>query len=323
MSDIVFDFLKRHSSLVITTHDNADADGLGAEMVFYEIAVSMGKQVRVINSQSVPEIFRFIDWRKIIENWNDAQDKLPKDAAMIILDTSDEYNIGKLKDFIPQAAEVMIIDHHEPNKFNTLKGLINSTASSTCEMMVELALKAGIKLSRETAVAAYAGIVYDSGFFAYPKTTINTFKAAIALMESGVKPYEIYRELNENASINSLNLQKAVLSTLEIHNKGRVAVQMLRKEDLLASGANYDAAEGFVNIPLKCKEVLVSVLVKENKEGNVRCSLRSKGSVNVSSIAQSLGGGGHVSAAGFKSSINMDDTLGLVLGKINEELEKV
>ena len=322
MPDIVFDFLKRHSSLVITTHDNPDADGLGAEMAFFEIAASMGKQVRIINSQSVPEIFRFMDKGNIIENWNEAQDNPPQNAALIILDTSDEYNIGKLKEFIPQASEVMVIDHHEPNKFATLKGLINSAASSTSEMIVELSLAAGITLSHEAAVAAYAGIVYDSGFFAYPKTTVNTFKAAITLLEAGVKPYDVYRELNENASINSLNLQKAVLSTLEIHNKGRVAVQMLRKEDLLASGANYDAAEGFVNIPLKCREVIVSVLVKENKEGNVRCSLRSKGSVNVSKIAQSLGGGGHVSAAGFKSSINMDDTLGLVLGRINEELEK-
>ena len=319
---MVFDFLKRHSSLVITTHDNADADGLGAELAFSEIAVSMGNQVRIVNAQPIPDFFRFIDKNNVIESWDEAEKKLPKGAGMVILDTSDEYNIGTLKDFIPRAAEVMVIDHHEPNKFCTLKGYIDHTASSTCEMVTELVLEAGVTLSLGAAMAAYAGIVYDSGFFAYPKTTIRTFKAAISLLEAGVNPNEIFRELNENATINSLNLQKAVLSTLEVHNRGRVAVQMLRKEDLLASGAKYESADGFVNIPLKCREIQVSVLLKETKEGNVRCSLRSKGGVNVSKIAQSLGGGGHVSASGFKSSINIDDTLGVVLKKINEELEK-
>jgi len=322
MSDIVFEFLNRYSSLVVTTHDNVDADGIGAEKVFLEFARSLGKQIRIINSSPVPDSYRFMDRENAIECWEEARDKLPEDAAMVILDTADEYNIGKLKEFIPRTAEVMVIDHHEPNKFSKLKGYIDQTASSTCEMMVELVLKAGIKLSPETAVAAYAGIVYDSGFFAYSKTTIRTFRAALALIEAGVKPYEIYRELNENANSSSLLLQKAVLSTLEIHNKGRVAVQMLRRDDLLTSGASYETAESFVNIPLKCKEIVVSVLVKENKEGNIRCSLRSKGGVNVSKIAQGLGGGGHVSAAGFKSSLSIDDTLGVVLEKISEELEK-
>ena len=320
MADIVFDFLKRNTSLVITTHDNADADGLGAEIAFSEIAISMGKKVRIINSQPVPENFRFIDKDNAIESWEEAENNLPESAAMVILDTSDEYNIGTLKEFIPQAVEVMVIDHHEPNKFSKLKGYTDNTASSTCEIIVELALEAGITLSGKSAAAAYAGIVYDSGFFAYPKTTIQTFKAAIILLEAGVKPNEIYRELNETANISSLTLQKAVFSTLELHNNGRVAVQKLRKEDLLACGANYEASEGFVNIPLRCRDILVSVFVKENKEGNIRCSLRSKGSVNVSKIAQSLGGGGHVSAAGFKSKANMDDTLALVLKKVNKEL---
>jgi len=189
-------------------------------------------------------------------------------------------------------------------------------------MMVELALKDGVVLTPECARAAYAGIVYDTGFFAYSKTTERTFRAALALVEAGVKPYEIYREMNENASTGSLLLQKQVLSTLKIQNQGRVAVQMLRKEDLETTGAHYEDAENFINVPLKSREVEVSVLIKENREGQTRCSLRSKGSINVSKIAQALGGGGHVSAAGFKSSLGPNETLEKVLEKVSEALDK-
>ena len=317
MANEFFEFLKRHSSLLVTTHRDADPDGLGAEKVFSQIALSMGKQFRIINPDPISERFKFLDPGNIIESWEG--NSLPKEAALIILDTADEYNIGNLKDYLHSAKEVFVVDHHEPSAFNTLKGYIDPTASSTSEIMVEMALNAGIKIESECAKAAYTGIVYDSGFFAYPKTTTRTYKAALALVESGVNPNEIYRRLNENTSLNSLKLQKAVLSTLEIH--GNIAVQILRKTDLENSGALYEDAENFINIPMKCRDIEVSIVVKENREGNVRCSLRSKGSVNVSKIAQSLGGGGHLTAAGFKSSFNVEETLAITLKKINETMD--
>jgi phosphoesterase RecJ-like protein len=79
-------------------------------------------------------------------------------------------------------------------------------------------------------------------------------------------------------------------------------------------------AEGFVNTPLKAREIAVSVLVKETPEGAVRCSLRSRGAVNVSKIAQDFGGGGHVSAAGFRSELGLEETLAAALKKIERAL---
>jgi phosphoesterase RecJ-like protein len=118
-------------------------------------------------------------------------------------------------------------------------------------------------------------------------------------------------------------LKKQILSTLEIYAGGRVAVLILRKEDLVSTGANFEDAETFINIPLRAKEIVVSILVKENLEGNVRCSLRSKGAVNVSKVAQQFGGGGHVTAAGFKSAHGIEETLNEVLKKVEPLLEKV
>ena len=320
MFNAVFEFLSKYSSLIVTTHDIADADGLGAEKVFAQMLKTMGKQARIVNSSPVPDNFRFIDRDATVETWENARETLPPEAALVMLDTADEYNIGELKNLIPKAPEVFVIDHHEPNQFCTFKGFFDSTASSTSELAVELAQAAGVKLTFESAAAAYAGIVYDTGFFAFPKTTARTFRVALSLVEAGVNPNAIYQELNENASTGMILLQKAVLSTLEIHMQGRVAVQVLRKEDLESSGARFEDAENFINVPLKSREIEVSIMIKENREGQIRCSLRSKGKVNVSRIAQSLGGGGHVSAAGFKSSMGAEETLATVLAKVKQAL---
>ena len=318
----VFEFLERHSSLIITTHDPADPDGLGSEKAFFHIAKSLGKQARIINSSPIPEKYRFMDSDNTMETWKNVQESIIRKSALVIMDTADEYNIGEIRELIPYVSEAFVIDHHEPNKFCILKGYIDNTASSTSEIVTELAQAAGIGLTRECAVAAYTGIVYDTGFFAYSKTSARTFKAVLTLMEAGVKPYEVYQEINENASTGALLLQKKVLSTLEICNQGRVAVQMLRKEDLETTGAYFEDAENFINVPLKSRDIEVSVLIKQNREGQTRCSLRSKGRVNVSKIAQSLGGGGHVSAAGFKSSLDPEETLAVVLTRVNEALDK-
>jgi phosphoesterase RecJ-like protein len=309
--------LEKHKSLIVTTHDPADADGLGTELVFIKIAEKMGIDIHVINASPVPGHFSFMDSGKKIESWDEEKHGgLCEKSALLIVDTQDEYNIGCMKELIGRVKEVFVFDHHEKNPLTTLPGIIDPRASSVCEMAVETAVEAGIKLDADTAAAAFAGISYDTGSFAYAKTTERTFKAALSLIEAGAAPYKIYRELNESASLAALLLQRQVLHSLELYANGRLAVLFLRKEDLASTGARFEDAESFINIPLRAGEVAVSLLIKENEAGNIRCSLRSKGEVNVSKIAQAFGGGGHITAAGFKSKIGLVETKNQVLEKV-------
>jgi phosphoesterase RecJ-like protein len=323
MLDQVLAFIDTYSSFILTTHDPADADGLGAELVFAAILKTKGKECHIINASAMPEIFLFMDPARLVEQWNaDIHWDLLEKSALIIVDTSDEYNIGILRNVIERVQDIFVVDHHEPKPLATLGGLIDPGAAATCELAVEIAHAAGTALTTDTALAAYTGLVYDTGFFSYSKTSLHTFSAAHAMVAQGVVPYDVYRQLNENATIGALLLQKQVLSTLELYAAGTVAVQVVRKEDLAATGACFEDAEGFINIPLRAREIAVSVLVKETAEGKVRCSLRSKGTVNVSKIAQAFGGGGHVRAAGFRSSQNIEETLAAVIEKIEAALRK-
>jgi phosphoesterase RecJ-like protein len=165
-------------------------------------------------------------------------------------------------------------------------------------------------------------MVYDTGFFAYQKTSPRSFRAAITLLELGVNPTEVYQKLRENTALRSLLLQKKAFASLEIHCNGQAASQVLRLEDFAQTGAVNDDADGFVNIPLRAREIMVSVMVKESRKGRVKCSMRSKGDINVSKIAHDFGGGGHINASGFNSEFNIDQTLALVLTKITGYLEK-
>ncbi|MDR0388902.1 MAG: bifunctional oligoribonuclease/PAP phosphatase NrnA [Spirochaetaceae bacterium] len=326
MMQKALDFIQKYPFFLLTTHDGADADGIGAELLLRNILEKIGKTVKIIHDSPVPERFRFmLASQNPIEVWDrEKHSEFARESAFIMLDTSDEYNIGKIaEEALPHAKGVLIIDHHELNPLSKLDGYVDPAAASTSEMVLQIGSHFKVSPDKEAASAAFAGIVYDTGSFAYTKTSESTFLAAAKLINAGARPYDTYQALYESSSAGALLLQKQVLSTLSFHAGGRLAVQILRKEDLSSTGANFEDAENFINLPLRSREILVSLLIKENEEGLVRCSLRSKGQVNVSKIAQSFNGGGHATAAGFKSKFGIEETLKQVLNMVELTLSKL
>ena len=85
------------------------------------------------------------------------------------------------------------------------------------------------------------------------------------------------------------------------------------KETVIECNAAYEEADTFINIPLKSEQIVVSIFFKQNLAGILRCSLRSKGEINVAEIAQYFGGGGHKTAAGFKCKESIEKSRAYVL----------
>jgi phosphoesterase RecJ-like protein len=314
---------QRHQNFALTTHEGADADGIGAEIALCAILRAMKKSVRIFNAAPTPDRFAFIDPETMVETYSrDDHDSFVAGSALIVLDSSDKGHLGILADAIgPLARELFAIDHHERPKTDLIEGWIDTAASSTCEMVVRLSESLGMPLGLVGSIAAYAGMVYDTNSFVYPKTTADTLMTAGRLVESGVVPNSVYQAMYESDSLGSLLLQKRVLSTLELHGEGRIAFQSMMKTDLDAAGAGYEDADSLVNVPLRCKSIEVSILVKETPEGRLRGSLRSKGRINVSDVAQHFGGGGHRTAAGFKCAKGLAETKAEVLQKVSAALE--
>jgi len=316
-------FIGRHDTVILTTHDPADADGLGAELVLACILRQQRKKFRIINASATPQHFQFMDPQNTIEVWTDEQHgRLPEQTGMLLVDTADAENTGIMKDAVCRSKEVFAIDHHEPRPGVIIAGISDPSAASTCELTVALAEIMETPIDPQAAFAAYIGIAYDTGFFAYPKTGPRTLRAALLLLEQGVEPNEVYRLLHENTSVGGLLLQQRAIASMTLHCKNRVAVQVLRLEDFTLAGALPEDTDGLVNFPLKTREIVVSLMVKESQDGKIRCSLRSKGAVNVAKIAQEFHGGGHTNASGFKSKLDINETIAVALAKIADHLDK-
>jgi len=269
----------------------------------------MGKQALVLNADPAPRKFTFVDQKAEILTLRDAGE-LPANLAeyaFILLDVNDTGNIGNVVDLVvPRVREMIIIDHHESDEPPPGTNLISRGASSTCEIIYQFLRASGVEITLDMAQAMFMGIVFDTGSFVYPKTSAFTFEVARDLVQIGVEPSFIYSKLFESNSVGSLVLQALVGSTLELYLDNHVAVQTMRKEMIGAANARYEDADQVINNPLRSEDIRVSIFFKENLEGVMRCSMRSKGTIDVAEIVQSYGGGGHRTAAGFKCRAPVD-----------------
>ena len=312
----ISNYILNNDNFIITAHETPDGDAVGSESAMYGALKLLNKNVMVINADLMADKYRFLDFDKNFKVLNN-KIVIPENIAefsLIILDTSDIENIGDVKESIlANIKSYMIIDHHEINEKTPDYVLINSEASSTCEILFNFFKYIKIDINYQIAEALFTGIVYDTGSFIYPKTTAETFNIAHKLVSKGVIPNDIYGRIYESNSISALKLQSKVSATLKLFYNQQVAVQIMLKETILECSALYEEADSLINNPLKSKIIKVSIFFKENTEGLLRCSMRSKGNIDVSEIAQHYNGGGHKTAAGFKSKYPLEEIMPKVL----------
>jgi phosphoesterase RecJ-like protein len=315
------EFIRDHANILVTTHDSADADGLGAEYALVKGLGALGKDCIALNGEPPPEKWRFIDPEGLIGCLGSSDPGTLKERAVILLDTNDIMNAG-LPGLLSgdYADRILVVDHHE-----AVRGLpvswLDPAKSSTCEMVFELLSVMGAPICADAATALFSGISFDTGSFSYSKTGELTFEAAKRLVEAGASPSRVHALLHESQSTAALLLLKRAISSLEIAGSGSIALQALSSRDFRETGARYEDADGLIDIPLRSKDIEVSVLFKQSAEGLLRCSLRSKGRVNVASIAQDSGGGGHKRAAGFKCSASLEHEKRAILSTLMSAVE--
>jgi phosphoesterase RecJ-like protein len=219
----------------------------------------------------------------------------PADAA-VILECSDisRPGISGLDRYF-----VVNVDHHLGN---TTYGAVNWFDGSACacgEMVADIIDALGVKWTPEIATHLYLAISTDTGGFRFGPISARTFEICRRLVEAGIDPSALSRQIFDSYSIGRVRLTGALLDAMELHHDRRVAVLAFDDALLARCGATIDDTDGLVNLPLGAREVLAVALFKAAGDGTWRVSLRSKGRVDVRRVAMRWGGGGHTNAAGL------------------------
>lgn len=300
--DKLVQLIRDSHNILLTTHRQCDGDGLGAELAVFHALKKIGKNARVVNVDPTPRKYRYLNPDQHIQYFevNPAID-LSADLALVF-DTNDERLVEPLFSALTKKVKIVaFIDHHPVLKQGpqpTVSSFIDMAAASTGEIAYNILQKLKVPLDQNIASCLYTSIAFDTQLFRYVRDSARSHEIASDLLKHQVPVTEIHRYLFGNQTVQKMAFLAKALAQIEYHCEGRLAVIRLRDADLFHYNLEPDDSRDVIDMVMNIESLEAAVLFREDAAHEYKVSLRSKGSIEVLSVAETLGGGGHEFAAG-------------------------
>ncbi len=291
-------------SVALACHVGPDGDALGSMLGLGAALRARGTDVVASwggEPFEVPAAYSFLPALDLLV----PADRFPHaPELMVTFDSGSADRLGSLEDRVTAAAEVLVIDHHPTNtRYGTIN-LIDPAAAATAFMVAQLLDLLGLPLTAEVAAPLYTGLVTDTGSFKYAATTADVHQLAARLLATGIRHDLISRAIWDTQPFAYLQLlgaaaARSVLECGAARGAGLVWTT-ISAADFRAAGLGMADVEGVIDVVRATHEAEVAAVLKQEPDGSAwRLSVRSKGGVDVGAVCASLGGGGHLFAAGL------------------------
>jgi phosphoesterase RecJ-like protein len=301
---------------LIVSHENPDADTLGASLAVARLVEAGGGRASSVCTDPPPPLYGFLPGIGAVRT-----DPAPDQTydLLVVVDCGTLDRVGPIRHrqrALFASLPTVVIDHHVSNAADGATDWIDPTAAATCEMVALLASRMGVPLSAgegSLATALMAGIVMDTATFAHPNATARTLSVSAALVEAGAPLSEISRILYRSKPDSQLRLFGRVLHRLDSADHGRVVWSSLTDADLVATGASAAHSEGIIDLLSQADQAEVTIIFKEQGSAT-RISVRTRpGGVDATVLTGAFGGGGHARAAGATVSLPLAEAHDAVL----------
>ena len=320
MGDVreVAEAIKGFESFVISAHVNPEGDAIGSVVGLALALKKLGKKVTAISKDPVPEFLHFLPGVDMVRIEDSIKE--PHDAFIVVDCDPERTGIRDLGS--APVKKIINIDHHVTNRKTSDIWWVDPEAAAAGEMVYDLIDYLNIPIDADIATNLYTCIFTDTGSFRYTNTDEAALSKSARLISYGVDTWQIAENVYESKSFGRMKLLGLVLSTIEMSDDGKVSWVVVREEFYKATGTSAEDTDGFINYPRAVKGVEVAVLFREAGD-KVKLSLRSKGRVDVSLLAQELGGGGHPNASGAVMDMGLEGAMARVVPMVTERALQV
>lgn len=319
--------IEKSHSILVTTHARPDGDACGCIAALTELLRNAGKKVQPLLLSPMPQWYGFVFAEKVPVLGKDLQvDDLTRGSfadvdLVVIADTNSYSQLPRFEHYLKQSDRpVLIIDHHVTSDKLGRVEITDATAGAAGLVLYDFIKYARWPITRRAAEALFVAIATDTGWFQLSNTDSRVYRSCAELVDLGVRPTEFYTKLYQSFSHERFKLMTQMLNTLELHLNGRYASQHIFLKDFAETGAAFEDTENLINECQRIASVRVSALFVEQKDGRIRCSLRSRGEVDVSDLAAMFGGGGHKMASGTYLPGPMANAERLILDEVTRRL---
>lgn len=279
--------------IVIACHVNPDGDCIGSLLALGLGLSSIGKRVYMVSQDGVPRSYQKLPGadkvRKTIE-------KVPDMA--ITVDCNAKEMVGKPFNVIRKTKYILEIDHHEFRKqFGTLF-LVDTKASAVGEIVYRLFKYLKVGITKDIAQNILTSIIVETNSFRLPVVRALTFRICAVLMKTGIDFSRLSEIVYWSKTKAGAVLSGRCMANLKVIQKDKIAWTLVTRKDFTRARGKDEDVDSVANDILSINTVKIAVFFREQNAKFLRVSLRSKGRLNVASIANKYGGGGHFDSAG-------------------------
>ena len=320
------ELINNSTNVMLTSHTRPDGDACGSVRAMCDMLIWLGKKAQPIFLSPIAAWYEFLFEKKVLILGNDVTvDQLDCEPyascdLVVIIDTNSYVQLPEFDRWLRKTRKkVLVIDHHVTGDNLGDIELLDPTAAAAGEIIYDLIKYANWPVSLDVAEALFVAIATDSGWFRFSNADARIYRSAAELIDMGVVPATVYQKLYQNFAPSRLKLMARMLGSLEMRCDDRVAFQHILRKDFDETGATGRETENLIDHCQQIGSVRVAALFVELKDG-FRCSLRSKSKLDVRSIAQKFGGGGHTMAAGVNMPRPLKKAKKLILDEIKKQL---
>lgn len=291
--------IEKANNILITTHKNPDADGLGCGIAFMEVIESLypKKSLYFFVDGKPPKNLSFLPHFERIEDIN--ENSFPKNIDLVIsLDMPNIQRGGAISKHIKDLPNINI-DHHLGNSNFGAINFVDTGASSTAELLVDLFKEYSYEIDDKVANALYAGLIFDTGNFLWAASS-KTFDCASLLTKKGANVEMVSKNLFHKNSYTKFKIIEKAIGNMVYDEKKGLLYSYISNKEIKKLDAKQEDFEGVVELLKSFEKAKVTLLMKEDEKSSIRGNIRSD-TVDVSRLASLFGGGGHKKASGFQT----------------------
>jgi len=293
---LAVDRLRSARRVLLTSHRNPDGDAIGSELALAELAAAFGIASMIVNRDPAPVSLTELPGVEAVVVADTLPTDFPEGFDLVVTVECPELERAGFDglDRVP----ILNIDHHMANPAYGEVNYLDEEAPAVGEMVWSMFKIAGVKPSVDAAVNTYVALTTDTGDFRYSNARPRAFRAAAEMVERGADPPTISEWVHDGRSEASVRLLGEALKTLRFLCNGRLASLAVDEAAFARADADSTDTDEIINIPRAVAGVEAVIFCKQWEPGLVKASLRSRGGVDVRSVAAEFGGGGHTNAAG-------------------------
>ncbi len=300
-------------NILILTHANPDGDAVGSACGLCHALRLSGKTA-------------YIKLDVYAKNFAPYPQGLTTDSFqpdfVVSVDTAEKKMLSSENTALPNDFKIhLAIDHHKSNTFYAMNTYLDASAASASEAVADIVREMNIPFTKEFAECIYLGLSTDTGCFRYSNTTSKTLRLAADLADLGVDIATVNKIQFETKTRGYAELEKAVISSMQILLDGKLAIIAVTNELFEKFGVKENEIQALSALPRQIEDVLIGITLKEKQKGIFKLSIRTNDPIDASKFAANFGGGGHKNAAGGEFEGTLIEAIADITQKTKKMLE--